>query len=77
MISAVGFKTQMNLFEQLRDHVEVDLRRGDIDMSQKGRQERQLGLHALSLSIPAQQAVYRKGVTERMKTRRSLPRIRF
>jgi hypothetical protein len=50
----VGFKAKMNFFEQLRDHVEVDLSGSKIDVSQKGRQERQLGLHVLSLSIPAQ-----------------------
>jgi hypothetical protein len=67
----------MDLFEQLRDHVEVDLRGTKIDVSQESRQERQLSLDVLPLSIPAQQAVYRKSMAERMKARPSPSWIRF
>jgi len=64
LIQVVGIKAPVDLFDQLGGRLHVDVRGVDIDMAHIGCQVRKPGVNIVSVSIPGQQPVNRKGMSE-------------
>ena len=64
----MGLEAEMNLFEQLWDHLQVNLGRTDIHVPKECGQKRQFVLYVLSVPVPAYKAMDGKRMAEGMKT---------
>ena len=64
LIQVVVIKAPIDLFDQFGGRLHVDLSGVDIDMAHIGCQVREPGVNIGSVSIPSQQPVNRKGVSE-------------
>jgi hypothetical protein len=75
LIQVVIMKSPIDLFDQLRCGPQVDLSGMDIHVAHIGCQPREPGIDILSITIPGQQPVNRKGVPEIVDAWAGLPAV--